>query len=135
MSAFFKRICHSLSIKRSIQNLLHHTSKVMTNLSCSVITKGDIGEGVARIGILLRGEKVLGKQDAAIEFVTKFGNLSKKAGRAVPDYIVQKNGVTKVVEAKFGTSQLTPAQRALRKEIGSDRFYISRESPIKKLPM
>ncbi|MNI11403.1 hypothetical protein D3C81_443380 [compost metagenome] len=88
--------------------------------------KGDIGEGVARIGILLRGEKVLGKQDAAIEFVTEFGNLSKKAGRAVPDYIVQKNGVIKVVEAKFGTAQLTPAQRALRKEIGSDRFYISR---------
>lgn len=88
--------------------------------------KGNIGEGVARIGILLRGEKVIGKQRAAARFESELGNLSSKAKNAIPDYIVQKNGVTKVVEAKFGTAQLTPAQRALRKEIGSDRFYISR---------
>ncbi|MFN4161186.1 MAG: RHS repeat-associated core domain-containing protein [Stenotrophomonas sp.] len=87
--------------------------------------KGRLGEGVARVGIALRGEKVLASQTAAGK-VGELGQLGARAAKAVPDFVVRgRDGAVKVVEAKFNTAGLTGAQRALRSEIGS-AFTVSR---------
>jgi RHS repeat-associated protein len=91
-------------------------------------TKGSIGEAVARAGIALRGEKIIATKEVA-RTVTELGELSGRAARAVPDFVVQDaKGAVKVVEAKFGTSNLSGAQRALQKSLGDDSFQISRTS-------
>ncbi|PKL98883.1 MAG: hypothetical protein CVV17_09775, partial [Gammaproteobacteria bacterium HGW-Gammaproteobacteria-7] len=87
--------------------------------------KGKLGEGVARAGIALRGEKVIAAQTAAGK-VPELGGVSGRAAKAVPDFVVQgKDGAVKVVEAKFGTSQLTGAQKALKAQVG-DAFTVAR---------
>jgi len=89
-------------------------------------TKGTIGQVVARAGIAARGEKLLYAGEKAGK-VTELGSLTGRASRAVPDFVVEtSSGATKVVEAKFGTSTLTGAQRALQKAVGDDMFQISR---------
>lgn len=86
-------------------------------------TKGLVGEGMARAGIFLRGEKVIDRGVRAVEY-----GATGRAGRSVPDFIIQKtNGTTGYVEAKFGKSTLTGAQRALQQQEG-DAFRISRTS-------
>jgi len=87
--------------------------------------KGRLGEGVARAGIALRGEKVIVSQTAAGK-VAELGQLAGRAAKAVPDFVVRaRDGAVKVVEAKFNTAGLTGAQRALRSELGS-AFTVSR---------
>lgn len=76
--------------------------------------KGSLGEAVARAGIFLRGEAVLAKRKVALE-VTALGSLVGRAAKSVPDFVTgTRAGVVRVIEAKFGTSSLTRAQRALR---------------------
>ena len=104
--------------------------KALTTLArgLSNQTKGKIGEAVARVGIAARGEKVIARGEKAGE-VAELGKLSGRAQNAKPDFVVQKaDGSTGVVEAKFGNSQLTPAQAELRNQVGDDAFRVSRTS-------
>ena len=87
--------------------------------------KGTIGEVAARVGIAVRGEKVIASQTAAGK-VAELGNITGRAANAVPDFVVRTaDGAVKVVEAKFGTAGLTGAQRALRNQMG-EAFTVSR---------
>lgn len=88
--------------------------------------KGKIGEAVARAGIAMRGEQVVASQQAAGRVSELAGRVSGRGARAVPDFVVRKaNGAIGAVEAKFNTSGLTGAQRALKGQLGAD-FRISR---------
>jgi RHS repeat-associated protein len=88
-------------------------------------TKGTIGETVTRVGIALRGETVVARGQVAGK-VTSLGSLSGRAAKAVPDFVVQTGGgAIKVIESKFGSSQLTGAQKALKAVMG-DAFDVSR---------
>jgi hypothetical protein len=85
--------------------------------------KGKIGEAVARVGIAARGEKLIAAQGKAGEHIA---GLSGRGAKAVPDYIVKDaSGNVKVVEAKFGSSQLTGAQKDLKSQMGH-AFTVSR---------
>jgi RHS repeat-associated protein len=96
--------------------------------SLSSSAKGKIGEAVARIGIAARGEKVVARNQKAGQ-TGELGELSGRAQNARPDFVVEKSdGSVGVVEAKFGSSQLTPAQKELRKQIGEENFRVSRTS-------
>jgi hypothetical protein len=87
--------------------------------------KGQIGETVARVGIAARGENVVAQQTRAGK-VTELGNVTGRAAKSVPDFVVQgKDGAVKVVEAKFGTSGLTGAQKELKNQLG-DAFSVVR---------
>ncbi|NRB25799.1 MAG: hypothetical protein HRU42_19580 [Shewanella sp.] len=91
-------------------------------------TKGKIGEGVTRLGIAARGEKVIAAQAKAGN-VQQLGNITGRAANSRPDFVVQTaSGAVKVVEAKFGTAGLTGAQRQLKKQIGKGAFQVSRTS-------
>lgn len=88
----------------------------------SISAKGRIGERIARTDIALRRETVIATRTAARD-IPELGNqlshLSSRALRAKPDSVVRTRSFdTKIVEAKFGTSQLTGAQRALRNDVG-----------------
>lgn len=87
--------------------------------------KGKLGEGVARLGIALRGEKVIAAGTKAGD-VAELGSITGRAAKSIPDFVVKtKEGAVKVVEAKFGTSRLTGAQTALKNQMG-DAFTVSR---------
>ncbi|WP_434129721.1 RHS repeat domain-containing protein [Methylocaldum sp. GT1BB] len=87
--------------------------------------KGAIGEAVARANIFLNGETVIASQRAAREV----GTYTGRAGRAIPDFTVRMaNGAIGFVEAKFGSSGLTGAQRALLNQAGPDLFRVVRTS-------
>ncbi len=87
--------------------------------------KGTLGEATARVGIAMRGEKVIASQTAAGK-VPELGNITGRAAKAIPDFVVKSaDGSVKVVEAKFGTSGLTGAQRALKNTMG-EAFTVSR---------
>jgi uncharacterized protein RhaS with RHS repeats len=99
-------------------------SAVTRNLPNS--TKGRIGEAIARIGIAARGEKVVARNQKASE-TGELGQLSGRAQNARPDFVVEKaDGSIGAVEAKFGSSQLTPAQKELRNQMGDENFRVSR---------
>lgn len=86
--------------------------------------KGWIGEKVARAGIALTpGEKYIGTKIAAGSF-----GATGRAAKAVPDFIVKRGSTIGYVEAKFGKSSLSGAQRALRDQVGDDVFRVSRTS-------
>lgn len=86
-------------------------------------TKGKIGEAVARAGIALRGEKVIAAQEKAGSVIN---GVSGRGAKAVPDYVVKDaKGNVKVVAAKFGSSNLTGAQKDSQKQMG-DSFTVSR---------
>lgn len=88
-------------------------------------TKGKIGEAVARVGIAARGEKIVARGEKAGK-VSELGQVTGRAQNAKPDFVVSKaDGSTGVVEAKFGSSQLTPAQAELKSQMG-DAFQVSR---------
>jgi len=87
--------------------------------------KGKIGETAARLGIAAKGEKVLAQQTRAGD-VAELGDVTGRAAKSVPDFVVEgKDGAVKVVEAKFGTSGLTGAQRELKAQLG-DSFEVVR---------
>ncbi len=91
----------------------------------STAAKGKIGEVVTRAGIAARGEKVIASQRPAGK-VGELGSISGRGANAKPDFVVKdKSGNVKVVEAKFGSSNLTGAQRDLKKQMG-DAFTVSR---------
>ncbi|WP_196802112.1 RHS repeat domain-containing protein [Sphingomonas phyllosphaerae] len=94
--------------------------------SLSNASKGKLGEAVTRAGIALRGERVIASQERAGKVAALAGRVSGRAARSVPDFVVRKpNGTVGIVEAKFGTSRLTGAQRALQGQMGSS-FQTSR---------
>jgi hypothetical protein len=71
---------------------------------------------------------VIARADKAGE-VSQLGKVTGRAANSKPDFVVRKaDGSVGIVEAKFGTSQLTKAQRELRKQVGEDAFRISRTS-------
>ena len=101
--------------------------KALTTLArgLSNQTKGKVGEAVARVGIAARGEKVVARAERAGD-VRQLGQVTGRAQNAKPDFVVRKaDGSTGVVEAKFGSSQLTPAQAELKNQMG-DAFQASR---------
>lgn len=87
--------------------------------------KGNIGEAVTRVGILLRGEKMIARGEKASK-VAELGKVTGRAANAKPDFVVRTlTGKIKVIESKFGTAQLSRAQKALEKTLG-DTFSVSR---------
>jgi hypothetical protein len=94
--------------------------------SMSNATKGKIGEHVARAGIAMRGEKIVEQAEQAKK-VPGLGQVTGRGANSRPDFVVQdKSGNMKVVEAKFGSSNLTPAQKDLQNQLGSEGFRVSR---------
>ncbi|MFZ4604273.1 MAG: RHS repeat-associated core domain-containing protein, partial [Caulobacterales bacterium] len=92
----------------------------------SPVTKGKLGEAATRVGMALRGERVVATKELARD-VPELGTLSRQAGRGRPDFVVRDGrGAVRVVESKFGDSPLRPAQRALQSEVGDSAYRVSR---------
>jgi hypothetical protein len=90
----------------------------------SIETKGKIGEVAARVGISLRGERVIAVKERAGNL---FEGLKGAAARAKPDFVVKDGrGVLKAVEAKFGNSPLSSGQKALQNAVGPEKFREAR---------
>jgi hypothetical protein len=80
---------------------------------------------VAGVGIAAKGENVIAAQTRAGK-VAELGDVTGRAAKSVPDFVVQgKDGAVKAVEAKFGTSALSGAQKELKNQLG-DAFSVVR---------
>lgn len=59
----------------------------------------------------------------------ELGKLTGRATKSKPDFVVRRpDGSVGVVEAKCGTSNLAPAQKELKRQLGDDAFTVSRTS-------
>lgn len=92
----------------------------------SAVTKGRIGEGLTRVGMAVRGERVIATNRTARR-APGIHSLSRQAGNSRPDYTtLTRRGTIRFVESKFGNSRrLSSGQAALQREVGDGAFRVS----------